>query len=263
MGRCHETGEARKRWYQNARKEFYKEVERPLSEKIPLALQFIAEATSRFGDKMALACSFGKDSMTMLHLTRQIAPDINVAFCNTGIEFKETLEHRDLIVKEWSLNYHEVKPETTAFAVWRKYGIPGTTRTKTREPKCCWELKVKPMIKWVRKHNAEAIMVGILGPESEMRQFAAVRDGQLYYAKSLWKCWKVHPLLYWVEEDILEYHEQHEIPLNRAYAKYDIHRTGCAPCTNHPNWERQVREWNPGLYKIIQRMKGQTLLEVE
>lgn len=235
---------------------------KPLCEKISLARQLISKVNHQFGDKIALGCSFGKDSMTMLHLTHQINPNVSVVFCNTGIEFKETLEHRDLMVKKWNLNYHEVKPETTAFAVWRKYGIPGTTRTKTREPKCCWLLKVKPMIKWVRENETEAIMVGILGPESEMRQFAAVRDGQLYYAKSVWKCWKVHPLLYWVEEDILEYHKRYEIPMNRAYEKFNIHRTGCAPCTNHIGWERQVREWNPKVYKIIQRMRGQTLLDV-
>lgn len=251
-----------KEWYQHRRKEFFSERDAPLCDKVRKALRLIHEQHMRFQDRMVLASSFGKDSTVLMHLTLQMVPDIKIIFNNTGVEFKETLDHRDLLRDLYDFEYIEIKPPRTFFDIAREYGLPGETRSKTREPKCCQLLKTKPMRDWIRENNVEAIIVGILGSESYMREFAAVRDGQVYFAKSFWDCWKVHPLLYWTEQDVWDYHERYKLPINKAYEKYQITRTGCAPCTNHKLWERQVREWNPSLYKIIQRMKGQAVLDL-
>jgi len=250
-------------YYREKRSEFNEEVEAPLCEKITDARRLIHAQHMRFRDGMVLASSFGKDSTVMMHLALQVNPEMRVIFNNTGVEFKESLEQRDLLMEMWGFNLIEIKPPRTFFNIAREYGLPNQSRWgQTREPKCCQILKTRPMRDWVRENGAEAILVGILGSESEARLFASLRDGQVYYAKSFWKCWKVHPLLFWTEEDIWEYHDRHNLPRNRAYEKYNIRRTGCAPCTNHKEWERQVREWNPKLYKIIQEMRGQQLLEV-
>lgn len=251
-------------YYREARSRFQRNLARPLCEKITNARRLIHEQYLKFRDKLVLASSFGKDSTVLLHLALKVYPDIRVIFNNTGVEFKETLDHRDLLVEMWNINFIEIKPPRTFFDIAREHGLPGESRWgQTREPKCCQLLKTKPMRDWILENDAEAILVGILGSESEARLFASLRDGQVYYAKSFWKCWKIHPLLYWTEDDIWEYHSRHNLPINKAYEKYNIKRTGCAPCTNHREWERQVREWNPGLYKVIQRMKGQAILEVE
>lgn len=251
-------------YYREARSRFEKEIRATLCKKETDARHLLYDQHRKFGDKMVLASSFGKDSTVLLHQALKVNPDIRVVFNNTGVEFKESLDHRDLLVDLWNINLIEIKPPRTFFNIAREYGLPDQSRWgQTREPKCCQILKTKPMRDWIIENGAEAIIVGILGSESYARLFASLRDGQIYYAKSFWKCWKVHPLLYWTEDDIWEYHERHELPINAAYEKYNIKRTGCAPCTNHKEWERQVREWNPKLYKIIQEMRGQALLDVE
>ena len=46
----------------------------------------IETAIKDFGiDKCAVACSFGKDSMAVLHLALSIAPEINVVWCDTNM----------------------------------------------------------------------------------------------------------------------------------------------------------------------------------
>ena len=42
-------------------------------------------------DNPVVACSFGKDSLVVLHLVLQIQPEITVVFNNTKCEFPDTL----------------------------------------------------------------------------------------------------------------------------------------------------------------------------
>ncbi len=67
-----------------------------------------------------MSTSFGVESAVLLHLVTQVKPDIPVLFTNTGFHFKQTLDHRDLLVKRLKLNLRELKPE-----------IPNTTSPST------------------------------------------------------------------------------------------------------------------------------------
>lgn len=236
------------------REKFDKLVARPLECKIRESKLLLHRQFLKLGNGMVASSSFGKDSTVLVHLAIQINPRIRVVFNNTRTEFKETLEQRDWMVKRFNLNFIEIKPEMAFMQIWKEYGVPGRSRTKTREPKCCQILKTRPMKKYCKENDVTGIIVGILGTESEMRRFVALRDGPEYYAKSYWKLWKIHPLLYWTIDDIWEYHDKYMLRKNKAYDRYDIHRTGCAPCTNHPDWERQVKAWNPAIYKRIKEM---------
>jgi len=54
----------------------------------------------------------------------QVDPDIEVVFSNTHVEHKETYEFRDKLVKEWNLNYTELKPYKTFWECVKEYGYP-------------------------------------------------------------------------------------------------------------------------------------------
>ena len=57
-----------------------------------------------------VAFSGGKDSTVVLNLVRKIDPTVKAVFCNTGVEFPETLEYVKTID-----NLVELKPERTFF----------------------------------------------------------------------------------------------------------------------------------------------------
>ncbi|MCL7390234.1 MAG: phosphoadenosine phosphosulfate reductase family protein, partial [Thaumarchaeota archaeon] len=97
----------------------------PYEEKLKMSHDIIKEALNKF-KRVAVACSFGKDSVIVLHMVRQYKPDILVVFSNTGVEMKETLQYRDFLVKEWNLNYIEAKPKMTFWEIVEKYGYPAT-----------------------------------------------------------------------------------------------------------------------------------------
>jgi len=62
------------------------------------ALNFIKKIIERHGDKVYVSCSFGKDSLTILYLARQIKPDIKVVHANTGVQYPDTEEFKKKII---------------------------------------------------------------------------------------------------------------------------------------------------------------------
>jgi tRNA(Ile)-lysidine synthase TilS/MesJ len=68
------------------------------------------QAIERYGENLAVACSFGKDSMVVLDMARKINPNVKVVFNNTGVEFPETIQFKNEMVKKWKLNLIETQP---------------------------------------------------------------------------------------------------------------------------------------------------------
>ena len=239
-----------------------------LDEKIKITNDIIDEAITTIDGDIAIACSFGKDSVVMLHLVLEKIPDVKIVFNNTKVEYKETYELMDKLIKMWGLDVIELKPkpENQYFNLMRKYGFPGTSRAKQRgghTPKCCFYLKEKPMIDYIRvvnhtefyqKNKISGIFVGLMGIESVNRRSVALRFGPIHYTVQPWNCYKIWPIIHWTDDDIWKYHDIFEIPRNEAYKKFGITRTGCATCTNFIDWEMVMKKWNPKMYARIRKM---------
>jgi phosphoadenosine phosphosulfate reductase len=65
----------------------------------------IRELATAPGDVDAcLTCSFQAEDILLLHLTRELRPNIPVLFLDTGYHFAETYAYRDRMAAEWNLN---------------------------------------------------------------------------------------------------------------------------------------------------------------
>ena len=243
----------------------------PYEKKLEMSHEIIQEAFRRF-KRLAVACSFGKDSVAVLHMVRQYDPNILVVFSNTGVEMRETLEYRDFLVKEWNLNYIEAKPQWTFWRIVKRYGYPATrfmTKEKMRLiregkvgkdsiPKCCELLKEQPAREIFRKKHIECVFFGITWDESYNRKWTIIRYGTLFYHKSH-RHWKCYPIGYWNTADVWRYIEENNIPVNPAYEKVD--RVGCITCTAYKDWEKDMAKLYPGLYRKIARDLGRPTLD--
>lgn len=236
-----------------------------LEQKLELARVRIRTALRDQGaDKCAVACSFGKDSMAVLHLVREMEPNILVEFTNTGVEFPDTLRHRDRVVKEWELNYVEAKSKDhTFFELVEKYGFPSRSRLDPKSsgvPKCCEYLKERPAAEIYKQLGVKLIFTGITADESRNRWFLSKRCGNYYYAKTqdLWKC---HPIMDWTTEEVWRYTRENGIPINPFYEKFPEQRVGCVPCTAYMSWEENMASAFPKMYSRVQRMRGQVLID--
>ena len=72
------------------KQELYRLQALPLDEKIAIAQKAIREFVEHFGvDGIYISFSGGKDSTVLIHLCRQLYPDLVGLYSDTGLEFPE------------------------------------------------------------------------------------------------------------------------------------------------------------------------------
>lgn len=92
----------------------------PLNVKIALTKNRIREWVSEYGiNGVYVSFSGGKDSTVLLHLAREIYPDIPAVFIDTGLEYPEIRE----FVKQFD-NVEWIKPKLNFKQTIEKYGYP-------------------------------------------------------------------------------------------------------------------------------------------
>lgn len=262
---------------------FDKIIKSPFDKKLKQTKTIFKDATDKFGDACVVACSWGKDSIVMVHLALQFNPDIRIIFSNTGIELPETLRYRRKMVKEWDLNYIELRREMDFLRCIEEYGYPlmrmlGRDRKKALEKAlksgfiteksvkfynndtipCCWFLKEKPAHDYYKQHDIKCVFLGITYDESYPRKWNIIKGGIRFKPRRKWTTERIYPIGYWSIEDVWHYINENNIPVNKAYERVD--RVGCQFCTGHIGWQKQMAKVNPKLYrKIMKDMLGSNL----
>jgi len=232
----------------------------PYEKKLDIA-QFTVETALNKAKRPCVAFSGGKNSLVVLHMVLQHKSDVMVLFNNTTNEMPETLKYVRWLAKEWNLNLYEVRPETNYWKVVEKYGFPHHNRWY-KKAKCCYYLKEKPAKNFYIKNEVDCIFTGISGVESRVRKINTAKRGFLYTVKLDDKrVLKANPLAVWTDRDVWRYIEENNLPVNPAYEKYDLDRTGCIACTGFIGWQEKMRRINPRLYEYVMRKMGQTTLE--
>ena len=173
-----------------------------------------------FGDGLAMSTSFGAESAVLLHLATQVKPDIPVLFTNTGFHFKETLEHRDDLVKRLKLNLRELHPEMPHEQFLSQYG-----KLYEKDPDaCCAMNKIAPFEKALKDYRAW--ITGI------RRNQAATRKEAHFVESYRDRMVKVNPLLTWDSKMLWDYAKKHGLPYHPLWEKGYL-SIGCSPenCT--------------------------------
>ncbi len=184
-------------------------------------------ACGRF-ERICVAASFGKDSVTLLHMLRDIKPDIEVVYLNTGYDFPQTLMFIERLRLKWNLNLQEYRPLLSVEEQEERFGAD---LYKTDPDRCCGIRKVEPMARALR--NYDAWITGLRRDETEFRKHIRVVEEQDGIVK-------VNPLANWTVQDIWHYIRTNQVPYNPLYDE-GYRSLGCWPCTLAGTWGRFER----------------------
>ena len=221
----------------------------PLEIKIRMSQQRIREWISEYGeDGVYISFSGGKDSTVLLHLVRELYPNVRAVFVDTGLEYPEIRE----FVKTFD-NVDIIRPKMTFKQVIEKYGYPFISKEVSqkvyenrRKPdgctkkyfisakeggkearynlskykfllqapfslthKCCNVMKKDPVKKY-EKETKRVRITGELAEESMQRVTAWLKQGCNAFdnTRPVSK-----PLSFWTEQDILRYIKENKIEI--------------------------------------------------
>ncbi len=173
----------------------------------------------QFQPHVILTCSFQHDGVVLAHMLRNIAPEVPVAFINTGFHFPETLAYRDEIQRRFGITLVELLPIMPRDQFANEHGLDLYARNPDL---CCHINKVEPL-----KRFLPGVRAWING---RRRDQAATRQSLRVVEAFQGSLHKVNPLLSWTSRETFYYMERHGIPthplFDQGYASI-----GCAPCT--------------------------------
>ena len=183
-------------------------------------LRWAVEST----DRLAIATSFQSSGLVLLHLLRDIGPDVPVLFLDTGFHFEETIAFRKQIEEMWDLKVVDLRGEHGSPD--RQAEIYGPSLYRRDPSRCCFINKVKPLQDALEEYDAW--ISGIRRDQSPLRAATPVVEAQMLQSGN--EIMKIHPLADWNRAQVEAYVRQHDIPthplLERGYRSI-----GCLPCT--------------------------------
>ena len=207
------------------------------------SIYIIREAFYHYNN-LALLWSIGKDSTTLVWLTRKAffgKVPIPLLHIDTSYKFEKMYKFRDEYSKKWGLNLFVAQNEE-ALADGMGCG---------KKLECCTALKTEALKQAIAKHGFDALLLGIRRDEHGIRakeRFFSPRDEKFKWnyqdqPPELWDQYKsqaeekthmrVHPLLGWTEVDIWKYLRRENVPITDLYFAQEGKRyrsIGCKTC---------------------------------
>lgn len=195
-------------------------------------------ACRTFGAEMVASSSLQTQSLPLLHMISEIAPDLTIVFVDTGFHFPETLEYRTQIAELLGLQIKTVGPQIKGDDFLAIYG-PLYAQSADA---CCFYNKIAPFQLELKKYKAW--ISGIRRDQTANRQSAPV-VGQHPFLQ----VYKINPMANWTQQQIEDYIDFYELPRHPLYHQ-GYRSIGCQPCTVATFKAEDVRSgrW-PGLGK--------------
>jgi len=162
--------------------------------------------------------SFQAECVVLVHMLRQVAPEIPVLFLDTVHHFAQTLEYRDEIARRWRLNLVTLRAAEPQPGLWRE-----------STSACCARHKVEPLFGALEQYDVW--FTGLRRDQSPSR--ANLQEVEPFRLPSGKELRKVSPLAGWSTKAVWQYAKQHDIPLLPLYAQ-GFTSIGCEPCTTLP-----------------------------
>jgi len=265
----------------------------PLDLKVAMTKKRITEWYEHFNGEVYVSFSGGKDSTVLLHMARELYPNIEAVFVDTGLEYPEI---RDF-VKTFN-NVTWLKPKMPFNQVLEKYGYPIVSKEQSQyigqyrnansektkatrmqgnrwgrgkiaekwkylldapfkiSDRCCEVMKKQPFYAYERRTGKRPI-IGTMASESSKRVQNYNQFGcNAFDAKRPTS----KPMSFWTDADVWAYIKEFKVPYSTIY-NMGYERTGCMFCLyghhlSDTNRLELMRQTHPKQYKYCMEKLG-------
>jgi phosphoadenosine phosphosulfate reductase len=185
------------------------------------AQALLSWATTYFGQKAVLTCSFGGASgMVLLDMVARLGRGTPVIFLDTGLLFPETYALAEAASRRYGVRIEHRSPALTLEEQDRQEGESLYARDPDR---CCGLRKVTPLAEVL--HPYRGWISGIRRDQSATRA-----DTELLQWSSRHQILKINPLAFWTNRQVWNYISANDVPYNPLLDQ-GYPSLGCAPCT--------------------------------
>jgi len=209
------------------------------------AIRFIHKIIEKFADHpVTLSFSGGKDSLCLLLLVLQALGPVDTYFIDTSIEFEETINFTNAIIKEFGLTekFSYVKSKESFWENLKKFGPPAKDYRW-----CCKTNKLANITEFLNEKYSGKKVVTFIGS----RQYESIsrrRDSKVWTNAFLPQQIGVSPIHKWPALLVWMYLFWKDVKINPLYFE-GYKRIGCIYCPANKLSDLQLlRELYPELY---------------
>ncbi len=184
------------------------------------AVQILQWAVKHFDGEIALASSFGPQSIVLAHMLSQMDGDVTIFYIDTGLLFQETYDLRDKLEAQLGITYQRVATDISLGEQTQRFG---PELWKNDSNACCYVRKVLPLRQTLSQHKAW--ITGVRREQSATRTHAGLVEWD--HTNQLVK---FNPLANWTKEQVWQYIADNDLPYNELHDK-GYPSIGCWPCT--------------------------------
>lgn len=189
------------------------------------AQEVLEWALKTYGDRVALASSFGAEDVVLIDMLARIDPGSRVFTLDTGRLPQETHEVTEKIRDKYGLKIETYYPDTKAVEdMVTKYGPNLFYKSVDLRKLCCEVRKVEPLNRVLK--DLSAWITGLRREQSVTR--TAVDKVEIDASHN--SIVKINPLADWTEEQVWTYIRENDVPYNALHDQ-NYPSIGCAPCT--------------------------------
>jgi phosphoadenosine phosphosulfate reductase len=184
------------------------------------AQEILRWAVEVFHPRLTMATAFGAEGCCLIAMLADIQPEVHIFNLDTGYQFPETLELRELIKERYGIKVELVRPDLTVAEYEEEHGGP---MYRIRPDQCCHDRKLLPLRRAVAGHDA---WISAIRRDQTLHRAAA---GVVQWDAKFGLV-KVNPLLHWTRRDVWHYITKHHVPYNPLHDE-GYPSIGCWPCT--------------------------------
>jgi phosphoadenosine phosphosulfate reductase len=203
------------------------------------AVHILKWAVQKFGNKVALASSFGAEDVVLIDIFSKIVEKPRVFTLDTGRLPQETYEVIDEIRARYGISIEVFFPDTESVEkMVRNYGLNLFYKSIDLRKMCCNVRKVEPLNRALA--TLDAWVTGLRREQAFTR--AQIKKVEL--DKQHNNMIKINPIADWTSEKVWRYIKRNKIPYNKLHDQ-GYPSIGCAPCTRpvHPGDDPRAGRW--------------------